>query len=75
MIDIDYALKVLQVQMEVGFEVAHVRHSDLQEVRAEIETKLSFLFELNLLDKEEYFSMLEYIRKTYEEEKRKEGAA
>lgn len=75
MIDIDYALKVLQVQMEVGFEVAHKRHSDLQEVRSEIETKLSFLFELNLLDKEEYFSMLEYIRKTYEEEKRKEDAA
>lgn len=75
MFDMEAALQLLQIQMEVGYEVAHKRHSDLKAVRDEIETKLSFLFELGLLDKDEYNAMLEYLCKVHEEEKRKEAAA
>lgn len=75
MIDITYALQLLQYQMEVGYEVAHKRHSDLKAVRDEIEIKLSFLFELGLLKNEEYNSMMDYLCKVHEEEKRKEAKA
>lgn len=71
MVDVKYALEVLQIQMETGYQVAHERHCDLRNVRDEIETKLSFLFEIGGIDKEEYFSMMNYVKRVYKEERRK----
>lgn len=72
MIDVKYALEVLQVQMEVGYRVAHETHHDLRNVHEEIVTKLSFLFEIDALTKEQYFPMLNYAERVYKEELRKE---
>lgn len=72
MITKEQALNVLQAQMESGYEVAHKRHSDLKEVRNDVEAVLSFLSEIGLIDSEEFSFMLDYAKSIYEQEKRKE---
>ena len=74
MVTKEEASNVWQTQMEVGYEVAHSRHSDLKEVRDDIEAVLSFLSELGIIDSEEFSAMLDYANSIYEEEKRKEVA-
>ena len=73
LINVDYALNVLQTQMETGYAVAHERHSSLAQVYEETCTKLEFLFEVDAIDQDEYFAMADYCKKTFDDEMMKKG--
>ena len=70
-VDVDYALKMLDSEMNIGFDISQKNRSDLEDVRKDIEVKICFLYELGCIGKEEFEDRFEHLQKRFLEERRK----